>query len=539
MMQASSNLLRLRQSVENHNPYSLWAIGAVLFLVAIIVYSPSLKTNFVWDADVIYTKYSAVQDLGNLRNVFSTEVVTNEDNIGGSEVVAGVHYYRPLTKAYFIIARAVFGVSPVGYKVASLLLHATAVILAFFLIVSISSQPAVAALAALLFAVNPIHSEAVVWTYSVSYLLVAVFSLATILLYRRRCLVLSLLTFTAALLSHEMGVLLMPILIIHKWLLEDSGTWKDYVSLAPYVILLIAFLILRASIVGGIPVSNVEPAIFLNTVVVIVQSFVRIFFWPDSAVTIYVQEEFSTISPELIASYLVCAGLMVLAYVFWKRDRQSLFWLLWFGAWISVSLNVGKLGEYLMAEKILYTASIGICALLARWAGRLSVRRSQIAILSLLLFACVQVYQTWKRIPYWQDTSTYLVAALDHAPEFYLAHHALMDTYVKKQQYAQARHHAEQVVRLKPTFTPGLNSLANLNYMAGDLHQAIAYWEKALSVDPNYALPYFNIGLSLRQLGKVDESMQYFQEYVRLVPNPPPAVRDRLRTFGMDLGQGG
>jgi tetratricopeptide (TPR) repeat protein len=513
----------------NRNPATIAATAVMLFLVALLAYGPSLKTGFVWDAEYLYTRNPELQNLENLSRVFGSTVL-GEDATG--ERAASLRYYRPLTKAYYIVGYAAFGESPIAYKTVSAILHATVTLLVFLFILSVTSNTFIATFATLLFTVNPIHTEAVVWTYSVSYLLVACFSLGTLLLYRSGKTILALGAFAAALLSHEMAVLVLPVLFIHKWLLEDDNHWRDFLTLAPFLILLTLFLVLRTAVVGSVPVSNADPLTFLNTSAIVIKRYLKMLFWPDAPVTIYLNEEFLDISVELVISYAVCVFLGISAFIFWKRDRKSLFWLLWFGTWVSISLNIGKLGEYLMAEKLIYIASVGILVLLvgAVWLVFADYRR-YLAVF-LLAIAGIQLFLTWNRISYWHDTATYLEAGLQHSPTFYLGNYALGDYYILRDEFDKAYPYIEASVANRPDFSQGLNSLGGLNYVRGNLHEAIRYWEMAVTQDPSNPMPYFNIGLALRKLGKIEESRLHFDRYLEREPNPPATVVERLKSFG-------
>lgn len=506
------------------------ALAAVAFVMAILAYSPTLLTAFIWDAIYVYEGTLEIQDLKNLQHVFSTPTVVN--NEGNGDAIGTLGYFRPLTKAWYIVGYSVFGENPFGYKLASLLLHGLVSVLAFYLVLSISSQPLVAAGAALLFAVNPIHTEVVVWTYSVSYLLVAVFSFLTLLLYRRGLRILAFAAFCMALLSHEIGVLVLPVLVLYRWLLEDDKRWSGYVSLVPYAVALVLFLLLRQSVVGSIPLANVGSLEFVNTAAIVTMRYLKIFFWPDAAVTLYPYEKFSGFSLELVVAYMICASLLALAYLYFRRDRESLFWLLWFGTWISVSFNSGSTGEYLMAEKILYLASIGICTLLVRTAIRLFNNRLPWVLFILLTVASIQTYETWHRVAYWKDTPTYLEAALEHAPGFYLALYQLSLFAIDEQDFDKARRLLHRAVDSRPTFSPAINNLANTLYLDGRLDDAVILWKRALEVDPTNPMPYFNIGLALNQLGDREQSREFFDEYMKHEPNPPIAVLMRLRSLG-------
>jgi hypothetical protein len=530
MLQTISNLFRPNSVTAGDDRASVRVLAAAIFILACVAYAPSLKTGFVWDAEGVFIQNPEIQDLANLQGVFTDTQVLKRGNDG--KTISSLQYYRPITKAFYILAYSAFGENPLGYKATSLFLHAIVATLAFFLLVSVSSRPVASALAAALFAVNPIHTEAVVWTYSLSYLLMAVFSVATFLLFRKGRMIFALLTCAAALFSHEIGVLLVPMLVIHKWKLEHAESWREYLPLLPFIVLLVVFLVIRSSVVGGIPVSNADYLTFINTAAVVVQRYFKIFFWPDAPVTTYLNEHFEGGSAEVLLSYLLCLALCILAFLFWRRDRQSLFWLLWAGVWVAVSLNVGKFGQYLMAEKILYIASIGISALVIRMVSPIMAKQKKAAMVCFLVLVSASIYHTWYRISFWQDTRTYLTQAIEHAPEFYLAHYALAGIYLREKDYGRAKVYLEKTVEFEPGFSAALSSLGNLHYLNGDVKYALRYWEQAISSDPTNPMPYFNVGLALRKLGMVEESQSYFDRYLENEPNPPPSVMERLKAFG-------
>jgi tetratricopeptide (TPR) repeat protein len=209
-----------------------------------------------------------------------------------------------------------------------------------------------------------------------------------------------------------------------------------------------------------------------------------------------------------------------------------LFWLLWIGVWVAVSFNIGSFGAYLMAEKILYTASIGICALLVKTLTPFMVKQRKAATICLLLLVSASIYHAWHRISYWQDTRTYLQQALEHAPEFYLAHYVLAGIDLSEKNYDRAKVYLEKTVELEPGFSAALSSLGNLHYLNGDVKYALRYWERAISNDPTNPMPYFNVGLALRKLGMIEESRPYFEGYLENEPNPSPSVLKRLEAFG-------
>ncbi len=506
-------------------------ISAALCLMAIsfLLYLPSLQNDFVWDAKTFIVDNRAIQDLDQLSTIFtqaSTPQITQ--NNAPLEYLA---YYRPLNKAFQILTYAAFQDQALGYKLTNMLLHSGVCLLAFLLFISITRNTPLSALAALLFTVKPTHVEAVAWTYSASYLLTAFFALAALLLYRHGPRWLALLGFTTALLFNEMGVLLLPILFLHRWLLEDARHPRDFLTLLPFVATVVGFLALRSSIVGAIPLSSVDLPTFINTSVVILQRYLKIFFWPDAPVTIYLAQSFTTVTAEVIASYLLALLLAVTALGLWFRDRVGLFWLLWFCCWISVSFNIGRFGDYLIAEKLIYIASIGPSMLLVSWLHRST--KGNIALVCTITLGAVLLHgvTTWKRLPYWKDTESYLQASLRFAPTFYNAHYNLANTYARQQNYALAQLHFEESLSLKPNAPLILSSLGNVHYFKQEYPQALAKWKEAIRQAPDYSQPYFYIGLVLQQQGDLSAARSYYQRYLSLEPNPPAEILQIIRSL--------
>jgi tetratricopeptide (TPR) repeat protein len=62
------------------------------------------------------------------------------------------------------------------------------------------------------------------------------------------------------------------------------------------------------------------------------------------------------------------------------------------------------------------------------------------------------------------------------------------------------------------------NAKGNALYKQGKYQEAIAYYDKALSIDPNHANALNNKGLSLVYLGKYQEAIEYFDKALSIDP---------------------
>ncbi len=56
-------------------------------------------------------------------------------------------------------------------------------------------------------------------------------------------------------------------------------------------------------------------------------------------------------------------------------------------------------------------------------------------------------------------------------------------------------------------------------YYQGKLDEAIAAYQKAIEIDPDYADAYYNIGIALRKQGKLDEAIAAYQKAIEIDPD--------------------
>ena len=125
------------------------------------------------------------------------------------------------------------GAHPLGYHLLNLLLHAAVTLLLYLLLCALLEETAngktVALVAAVLFAVHPIHTEAVASIVGRSELLAAGFLLGAWILHLRDREIPALLCFSLALLSKESAVAFLPLVLVGDY---ARAKWKPPVRYA-------------------------------------------------------------------------------------------------------------------------------------------------------------------------------------------------------------------------------------------------------------------------------------------------------------------
>src|SRR5580765_6642394 len=204
-------------------------------LAGFAVFAPTLGYEFVWDDRATVVHNRAIRSLANAPSFFTGHAFS-----GASEDLRDIRvieYYRPVWVLSLAVNHAVWGVRPLGYHLSNVLLHALASGLTAWLVFELTGGAAAAALAGLLFAVHPVHAEAVAWVSARNELLLCVFVLLAFLSYLRmrqgtargatgagaapgpawRAGAACVAFFAIALLSKETAVLFPALVALHEW----------------------------------------------------------------------------------------------------------------------------------------------------------------------------------------------------------------------------------------------------------------------------------------------------------------------------------
>src|SRR6266436_850512 len=184
----------------------------LLLAVAMLVYGNALLNGFTFDDDVYISSNPAVTS-PSVKGLFEPSKANN--------------LFRPVTFASFALNWKVGRDQPFGYHLFNLLLHATVILLLYLvlrtLLDPVPGAATIALATAWLFALHPIHTEAVTSIVGRAELLAAGFLLAAWILHLRNREIAALICFVLALLSKESAVAFLPLVLLGDYV---SGKWK-------------------------------------------------------------------------------------------------------------------------------------------------------------------------------------------------------------------------------------------------------------------------------------------------------------------------
>ncbi|VAX38083.1 hypothetical protein MNBD_UNCLBAC01-1349 [hydrothermal vent metagenome] len=362
--------------IKQSNFWSIMIIG----LCGATVYSFMLAAPF--------------KTLDDNHSIINNEAIKSLDNIGQifqESFFGSGHYYRPLVSLSFMLEYHFFGLNPFYYNLTNLLLHVIIAITVFFLINALLNDRLLAFFVGILFAMHPIHWEAVANIPGRAIILSALFGFIAFLFYvyarKKKSLglyVASLASFILSLLSKESAAMLPIILLSYLIFIEPKAQRKNWTStiigIIPYFFIIFTYIIFRKSlgIMNIYPWRSVEETVlgfftFLQSCLI----SLRLFIFP---VDLYYDRSLRVFGNFTEPWFWSTLGVFLIAAIILLRKRKTypkavFFFLSWFFIDLfpvsQIITTIGVQPGYIStAEHFLYTPSVGIFALMViiiRW----------------------------------------------------------------------------------------------------------------------------------------------------------------------------
>lgn len=359
----------------------------------------------------------------------------------------GGHMYRPLVIAGFALDRLVDG--PAWFHAVNLLWHAgTAVAVAALARRWVDTTGAL--VAGVLFAVHPVHVEAVANVVGRAELMAALFVvLAVYAALVRERVAWSAVALGFGLLCKE-NAAVAPALIGLGWILGLARPDRRRMALfvASWVLVGGAYAVVRAVIRH--PFTGYEsiaplfvgetPLTVRLTAVHGLSDVARLLIFPLTLRVDYSPVERTVVTSALdprfaagVLCALVWAGLLAIA---WKRGRRvEAFGLAWMGvAFLPVANLLYPAGFY-VAERTLYLPSAGFVLAAAAWLARLPSTRLWPVVAILTVLGGVR---TARRVPVWRDDASVTASVLEDSPRSYVGPKRMTAFYLDRHQPARA-----------------------------------------------------------------------------------------------------
>ena len=524
----------------------------LLALLAVIPYLNALTNNFVYDDFPIIVDNPLIRDLANVGKILTT------DYWGVKEIPEGLGVYRPLALFSYALDYAFWDLKPFGYHFINVALHTINTLLFFGVAFRLTGSLWGAFAAGSIFAVHPVHTEAVTSIVGRAELLASLFFLLAFLVAAFRTTprpsvsaqvnpfwglnaAVGLLYFLG-LLSKESAITLPAMLLIYDLRLrKETGPISNTSPAIPaivgrYAALAVALLVyfsIRASIVtaarhiwiGFAAITNYERVLTASRVLV---EYLALLIFPRVLSADYWKPEVpiahSMTEPQVLLSMLVWVVAAVCSVFFWRKFPLLVFSMAWFFVTVLpmsnllFTIGVGK------AERILYLPSMGFCLLVAAIyvLAEPILRRKWLALIPLLPILILFGARTYARNGDWKDNLTLALATLKVAPTSLPASQIAAAEYRKRHETAEALPLLEEVVRQRPDGYTERYNLANTYLDLKQYDEAIASYREAIRLKSDYLDAMNNMGRAQNEAGKTADAIKTYTTILSLDRNYLP-----------------
>uniref|UniRef100_A0A665TGA6 dolichyl-phosphate-mannose--protein mannosyltransferase n=1 Tax=Echeneis naucrates TaxID=173247 RepID=A0A665TGA6_ECHNA len=503
-------------------PEAVRAAGryAVLAALCVLCYGNSLRGELVHDDVWAIINNPDVRPGSSLGNIFSND-------FWGKRMVDNTSHksYRPLCILTFKLNILLGGTTPLYFHIVNVCLHCAVTCLLMHTCERyVFEDSRLAFITALLFAVHPVHTEAVSGIVGRADVLACLLFLLTFLSYIRGVgvsvsedsvpstvsawsLFTSLMLGTCAMLVKETGITVFGVcalydaLVLYHHQSPESGQepWLPRPSTLCWNVSSLCFLPFCLSHSFFHP-----PPLFLTRILtysyllsfnawLLLAPIVLCYDWQVGSIPLVeAVGDVRNVATVVLAVVMVA---LCLHCIFSLQSREVLVGMLFLVFPFIPASNLFFRVGFVVAERVLYMPSMGYCILVAHGLGRLC-----------------SVVGRWGTTVLREKRESGIQTLPHNAKVHYNYANFLKDT----GRHQEAIHHYTTALRLYPRHASAMNNLGTLTRSP---EEAERYYRKALDINPQHNRALFNLGNLLKSQGKEKEAEALLRESIRFGPH--------------------
>ena len=546
-----------------------------LVLLALLLYARTAAYPFLFDDTAIVAGNRLVESLSNLPEIFRSSYWE------GTVLGGAGGLYRPLTIAMYAVEHAIYGENPAGYHVVNILLHALVTVLVYRLFAELAERRT-AWIGAALFAVHPVHVEAIAGVVGRAELLSAALVLGALLLHRawrppgRAAGARSLgartpwvcgAFYLAAALTKESALTAIALVASYEFAFRYEGrfgAWAralphDAVTVyLPWIAAAALALGMRAGVLGALAEADPRNAVDnplivaptgarIPTALRIFAEYVRLAVFPLRLSSDYSANQVPVSSwgdgAVWIGATLAVAAAGGLALA-GKRRGVVLFAALWCAVTYAVIANVFVLIGTVVAERLLYLPSAAFCMLVAAALAARPIRaRRAFAVAVPALAIALLGTRAWVRVADWRSENSVIVRDVESAPNSARLRSQHGQVFMEQWKIDEAVAEFDRAIEIAPNFSEPYLFKGLAATGAGDYEGAALLYLRAVQLTPRLLTVYersarervgFDIGHSIQMLDEGNAALERadretaveaFEAALMLAPNPEAARR--------------
>lgn len=513
--------------VRLRNDLAAW----VVVIVALLANAPVLFVDFVFDDHPIVEDSQRVNET-QIGRIWATSYWGSPNRLDE---------YRPLVVSSYAIERALLGPSPGHYHAVNWLLHALVALSLLFAGRAIGLSESAAAVAAALFAVHPIHLDAIAPIVGRAELLAALAMTGGILFWVRvrsaeapgfgnllglgGCIALGAF-------SKESALAAIPVLAVVEWLVIDrtANRRTAFAASATVAIVVAGYLVARVAVLGSLlpgghsgftsvanPLIAEDLSVRMLNASSIFGRYLQLFAWPSPLSPDYSFDSLRVIRTASDPWFWLPMGIGIalVVGVLASIRRRPLFVVaaaVFLAPYAIISNSAFLIGT-MLAERLFYLPSMGICWAIGMALSALADRSSKsgpsvskrvlaLAAIPVALLGSV----SFERARDWQNEELLYHKALQAYPRNTGMWLTLGEIAIRTGRYPIAVERMGRVIEIVPDFAKAWIDRGTLLGGLGQNRAAASDLRRGIELDPDNLMAVENLAVVEQRLGNYAEA---------------------------------
>jgi len=462
---------------------------------------------------------------------------------------ASASNYHPLTILSLAFNYAISGVDPFSYHFVNWLIHILNTALVYLFIYKISGKKAyVAAFAAIVFGVHPMHVESVAWVSERKDVLYALFFLLALLQYwsfletgKRSKAIFCFAFFILSLLSKPAAIILPFVLLLLDYWYGRTFNWKIIVEKIPFLLLSLIFgfitvKVQSADAIVGLGVYPLWTRFFFACYTIMI--YAARFFVPYPLSAFHPYPPVDSLGLTVWLSPIFMIALLVLLWLK-RKDKLVIFSILFFIVNLLLVVQFVSIGLTIVSERYTYIPYIGLAFLAGMWLNRYLIS-SQSNLVRAIPFIIGAVFGiiSFQRTKVWKDGDTLWTDVIKQYPNAATprSNHA---NYLKKmaglpenrsrqnELLLRALEDCNVAIHLKPGHAKGYENRQNIYLLLKRDTLALADANSLLNLEPQNSHAMYTRAVVNMRFNKPDSALFWFNKSLAINPNADPVLNNR------------
>lgn len=558
---------------------NIWSKGTViqeilLFAVTFLLFANTLTHDYTQDdAIVIRDNMFTSQGIEGIPGILKYDTFYGFFKEEGKDQLVTGGRYRPFTLMMFALEREFFGEKPFAGHLISILMFSFLVVLIFrtfnLLLAKFSgikNAVFLSFVAALLFAVHPVHTEVVANIKGRDEIMSMFFSMLSLFLLLRNAdrpgfwnLAVAGISFFLGLLSKENTITFVLIIPLALWLFRSKRSALKIPMLLSLIIPTVAFLIIRTQILGfdlGTKSMELMNNPFLKlvdgrytdftlgektaTILFTLGKYIQLLIFPHPLTHDYYPRHIDIMlfsDWQVILSLLLYAGLIFMAFRYFHKNKVISFGILFFLISLSIVSNIVFPIGTNMSERFIFMPSAGFVLVVAYFFDKWYSRFKPMTISLLVLIVLAMSFKTISRNAVWKNDFTLFTTDVktssNSAKVLNAAGGSLIDQAIKeennylKTKYLQdATAYLVKALEIHPKYNNAYLLLGNAYFYQKKYDDAIGIYTKLTEIAPGYQEGSKNLALTYREAGRyfgeekgdLAASLKYLGQAILMLP---------------------